>query len=699
MPRLLYRTVVLSVLALLMAATAGFAAENTVELTRGHVRIVMGDDEPAPLVLAVETLCRDFRTVMQTEAEVTGKFPAKKNLPVLVVVNRETNTLKLPLRTLRPLDGFESHRVWYDPATNRIYLDGADMRGTIYAVYTFSEKFLGVPPLWFWSLWDAQEKESVRIPADCDLYFGSPQVRFRTWLPNDTDLLTPWRKLSAENDELWLETMLRLKLNAVEYGNTIDFPYRMTASARLTAKYGLIVASHHTVSMNSTLNAWPKYWEKIRGVRPAPELSLANKEQLFEFWDYCAETVTRNGIENIWNIAFRGDGDKPFWITFKDAPEDEKERGRIITEMLAVQMDLIRKHTKEAEPYVRITFYDEMADLLAKGCVTPPKGENMIWTYVAGRRDHYPYDDIQQFDPRNRVKLGYYMNFQFSSTGAHLAPAEGPWKMEFNYRYVNDKSPLYFSVVNAGNFREFLLTLSANARMLWDYGSYSTDPFLREYAAMYFGKEHAEAVAGLYHDYFYAYWEPKKPDFPGGGLERQYIFQDQRYARAIGQIAKRFFTYTPNPLKDIGYERVPGRTFRIDPADNGTDNQVDAILAGMDAAIPRFEAVAERCARMQERLPEERRFFFDANLRAYADYMLHLSRSLRHFVHAYKHQQDRETMLAGLDGAYSEMEAARASLARTQHGAFESWYAGDKRFGFESLLRDIRRVRELGAKK
>mgnify|MGYP007027389433 FL=1 len=79
--------------------------------------------------------------------------------------------------------------------------------------------------------------------------------------------------------------------------------------------------------------------------------------------------------------------------------------------------------------------------------------------------------------------------------------------------------------------------------------------------------------------------------------------------------------------------------------------------------------------------------------------MLHLSRSLRHFVHAYKHQQDRETMLAGLDGAYSEMEAARASLARTQHGAFESWYAGDKRFGFESLLRDIRRVRELGAKK
>jgi len=47
--------------------------------------------------------------------------------------------------------------------------------------------------------------------------------------------------------------------------------------------------------------------------------------------------------------------------------------------------------------------------------------------------------------------------------------------MEFNYRYVNSKSPLYFSMVNVGNMREFLLELSANARMLWDYSNYDTE--------------------------------------------------------------------------------------------------------------------------------------------------------------------------------------------------------------------------------
>lgn len=69
-----------------------------------------------------------------------------------------------------------------------------------------------------------------------------------------------------------------------------------------------------------------------------------------------------------------------------------------------------------------MTFYDELSDLLAKGYLQPPTGKNILWTFVAGRRDHYPYDDLVTFDTTKQVKLGYYMNLQFTSTGAHLAP-------------------------------------------------------------------------------------------------------------------------------------------------------------------------------------------------------------------------------------------------------------------------------------
>ena len=44
-----------------------------------------------------------------------------------------------------------------------------------------------------------------------------------------------------------------------------------------------------------------------------------------------------------------------------------------------------------------------------------------------------------------------------------------------------------------------------------------------------------------------------------------------------------------NPLYKIGYESVPGRTYRIDFEHNKSENQVDALLYGMKKTIPKFE--------------------------------------------------------------------------------------------------------------
>lgn len=680
-------------LSLILTPFPGYA-NSDILLQSGSIKIVLSEQEPEPLKLAVRSVCKDFQKVMLFEPEILNTLPVNIDSPVLVILNRSTNALKIPTDPHNSPVGFESHRIWVDASDNRIYCEGADMRGTIYAIYTFSEKILGVPPLWYWCAWEPDIRTEIVVDKNLDLFFKSPLVRFRAWFPNDTDLFTPWRKQSEDNNNLWLETMLRLKLNTLEYGNTIDFPYRMTENAEQVSRYGLVLTSHHMIALNASINIWDQYWEKMHGINQAPELTLANVDKLKQFWRYCAETVTQSGIENLWNISFRGKGDKPFWADFPDAPADEKARGEVINKMLNIQMDIIREFSKEQEPYVRITFYDEMADLLAKGHVVPPAGENMVWTYVAGRRDHYPYDDIQQFDSSRKVKLGYYMNFQFSSTGAHLAPAEGPWKMEFNYRYVNSKSPLHFSVINAGNLREFLFEMSANAKMLWDFDSYSSDDFAREYASQYFGEEYASDIASIYKDFFYAYWVQRKPDFPGG-MDRQFIFQDQRYARAIRYISGTFFNYNPDPLPDLfGFERVPGRVFRVVPSDNNADNQVDALLNGMNLTIQKFAEVAARSEKMLRLIPEERRLFFNDNISAYCGYMEHLSRSFRFFVYAYKYQSDRSTLLKNLNAAIREIEIAREQFFATQHGVFKTWYAEDRLFGFDAIWESYHKIKE-----
>jgi len=249
--------------------------------------------------------------------------------------------------------------------------------------------------------------------------------------------------------------------------------------------------------------------------------------------------------------------------------------------------------------------------------------------------------------------------------------------MEFNYRYINNKSPLYFTVVNVGNMREFLLELSAHAEMMWDYDDYDTDRFVEEYSARYFGKQHATAIAQLYKDFYDAYWQPKPTEFEGMG--RQFTFQDLRYARVFDHVMQQsFYQDGPpdlNPLHEIGYERMPGRSFRLDFEYNDANNQVDAILNGMQKTIPKFEAVATRASQMMLQLDDDKQVFFNDNLRVFSYYMTHLSKTLYHFMYAYKHQSDKDVLIENLDLAYAEAVHAEQYLHEAQHGVFSTWYS------------------------
>jgi len=681
--------------ATLLAATPANAGEPVpILLESSDLRIVFSDEESGPLKIALEAFKKDFVAVMGTEPTVVSEMDADTSRPEIVIINRASGGLSVPSGKARELDGFESHRIYADEENNRIYLEGYDHRGTIFAMYTFSEHFLGVPPLYQWTSWVPVRKDSVSVPANSDIYFASPQVRYRSLLPGDQDFFNPWKRASEEHQNIWLETTLRLKLNTVEGYTTIQPGYGMTNYAHLIDKYGLVLTSHHTSGLNTSFRTWRAYWQDVRKMEP-PAYRLSNREAILEFFRHNAKTVQDSGIENLWSVAFRGEVDQPYWSIFEDAPENDEDRALVINEMLQIQLDLIKEMTGESEPYARITFYDEIADLMSKGYLKPPAGENMIWTYVAARRDPYPYDDLVQFNATEPVKLGFYMNFGFASTGPHVAPAESPWKMEFNYRYINNKSPLYFTVVNVGNMREFLLELSAHAEMMWDYDSYDTDRFVEAYSAKYFGEEHAAEIAELYKDYYDAYWEPKPTEFEG--MERQFLFQDLRYARVFDHVLRRPFYQDEspdlNPLREIGYERMPGRSFRLDFKHNDAENQVDAILNGMQKTIPKFESIAARCSEMMLQLEDDKRIFFNDNLRVFSYYMTHLSKTLYHYLYAYKHQTDSDVLIRNLNLAYVEAVRAQQYLHEAQHGVFAAWYDDaeplGRTFQIDALQEDI----------
>jgi hypothetical protein len=672
--------------------------DKSVTLKPG-VPIVVDPAEPGPVHRAVKDLQRDLEKVLGAPSPIVNSLADAEDQSAIVIAG--TGTAAADIRDASLL-GSEAHLISVKNIEGAplVVLQGTDMRGTIYAIYEFSNEFLNVPPLWFWASWEHEPLDAIEVPPNTRMVFDEPYVKWRAWFPNDRDLLNPWQQRSPENYEAFLETMLRLKMNTLEGrlmdAEAFDIPFTAGREARAARDRGLVITGHHIFSCGSSIRDWDAYWKKIRN-QEAPRTSIINIDALREFWRYHIETSLKEGMEVIWLIGFRGNRDIQFWAFYEDSPDTDAERGAVIEQMMHEQVDLLKDVTGDPSPPMRTTLYAEKSVLFADGHLRPPSDPTLIWNFVAARRDHFPAPDLQGMEVPDDRPIGYYMNFQFTSSGSHLAQGEGPWKMERNFRYVDGKNqrPLEFSVVNAGNVREFLMTMSANAAMMWDFQEYETDGFLKEFCTQYFGAEHASIVADLYRDFFNSYWQQKRPDLEG--FERQYIFQDMRYARAIEQLTGHFSKgYVPNPLQDrAAWVPIAGEYFRIVPSDTGTENQLEALVQGTEASIARLKDVVARGEQIFEALPPSRRVFFNDNLLVQAMFMLHLNQTLNAVTRAFMTLESgaNKQTVELLDLAANRLDATQHALDQAEHGRFTGWYDNDTKFKMKDLEKRIQETR------
>ena len=671
------------------------AAPASAHLTPGVPLLVL-PGTPASVKMAVTDLQRDLEKVLGQPSPIVEDPKELHGRPaIIILVDGSTQ----PAWHDAAVTGREAHGIHVREIGGQscVVLEGADPRGAIYAIYSFSDEFLGLPPLWYWADWVPTKRPAIDLPADTDRVFPPAYVRWRAWLNNDTDFLEPWQKRSPANDHAMFETILRLKYNTFEMGGIADLrpdapPYAVLPEATDASARGLVITDHHTSPLGSNLSSWAAFW-KHAGM-PVPPLSVNNLENLRTFWRYHVEAAQRAGFESVWTLVFRGSRDIPFWETFKDAPTSDADRAQVINRMLQAEADVVKEVTGNPAPNLRTTFYNESTTFLAAGLLHPPAEPTLIWNFVAARRDHFPTEDLRHLkSPPDRL-IGYYLNFQFTSTGSHLAPAEGPWKMAANYRIVDGTGarPLAFTVVNAGNNREHLLELSANADMMWRFKEFDADTFLVNFCTRYYGADQASEIARLYRDFYQAYWQQKPSDIPG--FDRQYIFQDMRYARATEMLLRGMAAnqYHPNPLDgnplddpskgSVGYFRV------VPQPEDG--NQIGALLRGTAESGQKFAAVVTRAALLQPSTGQGEVFFND-NLLARAQIMAALNTLLHETTLAYQAHDAPDTRRQHLQAALAATDAVQASLDETRHGPFDKWYDSDHVFGLNGLRTGLKK--------
>eukprot|EP01084_Bolivina_argentea_P063069 115217_1 len=106
-----------------------------------------------------------------------------------------------------------------------------DTLGAMYAIYTLSEKILGVGPLYRWSGINGDYyPDGIVLASDLGYYYDVPVFEYRAVFNNDEDILGGWAAdplgLSVHSATVYnwyFESLLRMKGNAMIVG-TVPYP-------------------------------------------------------------------------------------------------------------------------------------------------------------------------------------------------------------------------------------------------------------------------------------------------------------------------------------------------------------------------------------------------------------------------------------------------------------------------------------------
>ena len=78
--------------------------------------------------------------------------------------------------------------------------------------------------------------------------------------------------------------------------------------------------------------------------------------------------------------------------------------------------------------------------------------------------------------------------------------------------------------------------------------------------------------------------------------------------------------------------------------------------------------------------------------------MNHLSKTLYHFVYAYKNQGEKEVLIENLGLAHDEAVLAKEYLKEGEHGIFSTWYSNaedmTRTFQLDSLIKNINTLKQ-----
>ena len=648
------------------AAAQTHAAPSGGLVLRAPATLVLAPGEPQPVREAANDLASDFQKVLGTKPAIADH--AARGISIEIGAADH-----LP-EAMRPsgLSAPESFSIAAHPSDHSVVLAGADMRGTIYAIYQFSQEFLGIDPLCYWTDQQPARRASIVLPAGLDKSYPAPVYKYRGFFINDEDLLTGWAPGEKDHAGISLaawdkvyETILRLKGNMVVPGTWI-FPN--DPQIALAIRRGLIVTQHHAIPLGLNVARWP---------RDVPYNYTEHPEILERAWKNAVAEYPANA-EILWDVGLRGLSDVSYASMDPSVRNNDQALGALISKAIRDQMSIVRAVHPDAKFVTDL--WQEGARLAREGYLTIPPEVMTVWA-----------DDGSGFLQDNgQVKAGegMYNHIAMLNGRANQLSEMVPVSRtdEELRRYIRAGATSYM-LVNTSDIRPVTMSARAIMDLAWqghllgadadDSPHQAADKFYRAWATEQFGAKAAPAIAAMYRDYFVApatYGDPKHE-------YGDQLYHDESRMMMLTQMIGSPLYGIPSQSPKWEVPRLVGEGYGR-PGYNGP-NWLQTMAArevkNCSDAQPRWDAVWKKAQAAEALVAPERRQFYQGAVLTMIAINRESNRMLWKVAQSIIDNEKGDQAQARADAAEALDAVTQARQAETaaEYGKWKSWYRGD----------------------
>ncbi|HTW78706.1 MAG TPA: glycosyl hydrolase 115 family protein [Terracidiphilus sp.] len=646
----------------------GIKAQGALLTIDGSSTIVESTQEPGPVRRATEDLLSDFTKVfgrtprltnrLEDAGPVTLLIAQRSNLPAGVECATTTDTESFALSIVPAKVQGQEKRV--------VCLTGADLRGTIYAIYEFSQKYLGVDPMYYWTDHEPARHASIQVPASLDIKFPAPVFRYRGFFINDEDLLTGWAPGEAKDHTgislaVWdkiCETILRLKGNMIVAGT---WPFPGEPQDRVVAERGLLLNQHHAEPLGVNFSRWP---------HDVPYNFTADPQYIENAWKNAVAAYPQDQ-QILWEIGLRGLSDQPYSALDPAVRGNDKAQGQLISKALDEQVSIVRAKYPDA---VFITdLWMEGARLMRSGDLVIPPNVITVWADTG-------YGNMQD-DGQVKAGEGAYIHVAMYNGVANQLSELTPVSRIFDSlgRFQN-AGATSFLLVNTSDIRPVTMGASAVLDFGWQGTSIgSSDEFYTNWATEEFGAKAAPAVAAVYKAYFEAPADrPGTPPLPYG----------DNYYHTIGRhLLQNVMVQWPTyglPGQSPFWTEPSIRPMPYDP--DWAFQQAEKEIKACSDAEPRWDAVWKQALDAEPLVASDRKDFYQAGVLT----MIAINRDSNRMLLALSqavvalHNGDHTAAEAETSEAHRDLDDLKAAEAKAEYGKWKNWYHGDWLTGVDS---------------